>query len=427
MICTKAMAQTDSFNLSKLQGLPLNRDFFLTLPFLSLALLPSVPDILSVRTWLFLVAVGLLVIRYSGRSDAIVTRVGSTELAICLFLFLCVLSYFWGDRSLIGISNWFRQIVPYTFLLLYFIFPNKKKEDVYTLITLFHVSAITFVVVNLGVAVAEAGSDLWYMGRITYANFDFVIPFPFISLCMALFERPYKSRLLSYSHIFLCFAIVIGCGYRSQILLVIFSLIVALTLKKNIRLILIAMVLLLSVYIYGEIALEMPIVSETLSRFEDLGSEVGESSRAIERDFAMDVFLSSPLFGAGLGTPVPVSVIFANDPLIFYDLTQDNVRYIHNLWMYLLMNLGALGLSCYVMIFISPLVSALSSYRSFANLDRSERYRFISGWAIAVLLVYATVEAAYRQIHFNMMIAVFLAVINGLRQSTDSRKLADVA
>lgn len=389
------------------------KNYLLLAPFFFLAILPAVPEVWSARTWLFLLSILIFWTWRVRQAAPFLKELKISEVAIPLFIFYSAVSFFWADHSLVGISDLFRQLTPYVFLLVYFLFYAFRKVDIDRVVMLFHFCTLTFIVANLLITFRDIGLELFQLGRITYANFNFVVPLPFLSLCLAMFARPFRSRILSNFHILLCAFVVLACGYRSQLILTFLTLVVLLILRRRVFLLLLATLLLSGLtFLPSDIELELPFLGELISRFAAIGNELIDGSRNYEREYAMQIFLSSPLFGAGLGTPVPVSIIFANDPLVFYDIDKDYVRYVHNIWMYMLMDLGGVGLLIYVSIYAKPVWTGF--YRQLWNrkFDSEAIQRFSFSWIIIIALIYSTVEAVYRQVHFNFTMALFLFLAN---------------
>lgn len=375
---------------------------------LSMGNLPAVPRFFSVSSLIFILL--LIPFLLNSRKN---TELSISGFGVISFLLICVLSVFWIIDPTTEIYDWFRQLVPYIFLLLLFVFPQKSYLDAQYVVKCFHYSALYFVLVNLFYFIIEAGFDFIAVSRLTYLNFNFVIPIAFIACMFAIFESPFKSLLAKCLYISLMLFVIIGSGYRSQILLILFTTFVAVLLRRDFRRLLLFFVFLAILPIIVNL-LDLSILNDLVSRFETISNESRDNSRLYEIEYALDAFAKSPIFGNGLGHSIPVSVIFFDDLNIFYELQTDRVRYIHNVWAYLLMDLGLFGLLTFLGIFIRPIIFGLSCHSGLQQGNPVKTTAFSLAWVIVMLLIYSTVEAVYRQIQFNILAAAFLAAIYGV-------------
>jgi hypothetical protein len=155
-----------------------------------------------------------------------------------------------------------------------------------------------------------------------------------------------------------------------------------------------------------------------LQRFSDTGE--GDISRWLELEYAFGQFLESPLLGKGLGHQIPAEVTFAGDWQTITSAGVDTVGYMHNVIGYLLMNLGMPGLIAYVGFIVAALPRGKAAF-STTDLD---------AWWAAVVVVFAlllwfALQAAFRLIQCNLLLAVAVAVLAALRTKRSRGAILD--
>src|SRR5207237_1995184 len=128
-----------------------------------------------------------------------------------------------------------------------------------------------------------------------------------------------------------------------------------------------------------------------LSRYQGLQAEL-QSQRGVETLYGLKKFSEAPLVGKGLGFPVPLTVnqFGVQDPGPPGE--SDHVGYLHNVWVYLGMDLGVVGLMAYVVFFGAAVLAGLRRG------GLSDDALLASAVTVLALLIYFTVEAAFREI-----------------------------
>jgi O-antigen ligase len=374
---------------------------------LAAALMPAVPDAPDLPTVMFALAFVAFVAAALAPSlfRPLGLRPWNPGVALAAFFVAVALSLPIALVNGVHASAWFRGAVPFFFLAIYFAFPR-------------HLSAgdARFVlgVVQLAFFVWLAKMALYTfadffagdVGRLTYLHRDYQLPFAMIGFILCLFPVPGQRRwqrlVLGALHLF----VVIACGYRSQAGLVAAALALFVwRLPSRWKLVTVAAAALALAVAAARLA-DSPFAQQYLGRFEDMGSEVTVVSRRLERAYGLDKFAESPLFGNGLAYPVPFSL---QQDIPGAELErpangEDWVGYLHNLWVYLLMDLGLFGLVAYVGFLGGALLVA---WRRGGVAE--------VGWgpavALTTLLLYFSVEAAFRLVQNNVLLGVLAALL----------------
>lgn len=247
------------------------------------------------------------------------------------------------------------------------------------------------------------GSSLKWL-RLTLVDADAVVPFPLIVLPLVLFSSQPLPRGWRATALLLQLIVVVWAGYRSQQLLVLAMLALALgrLAWRRPSAFAAAAVVLAAAGGLGASALqsdsETSLLASQLERYAALKEEGAVSGRALERRFALDRFTDYPLLGAGLGIQVPASITYASTEIEEdYDLPE-TVSYLHNATFYLLMCGGLPLLLAYMALWLTGLRHCGSLWVRVALL---------------ALLAFIQVEATFLQVHFS----VLLALLVGLRHS----------
>ena len=374
-------------------------------------LLPLVPDQISFFSVLFAASFGAFVlialpIRMRGEEPA------SRKTAAALALFFCSIALSLPVALSNGVppGEWVRGALPFCFLLVYLIFPPLTAADGRSILGGLLFAVLCWLIKNLGRSLGEfLGGDA---SRITAINSDFGIPFALAGLPLLLFFASRKRPLTSAAFSFSLLLLVIASGYRSQAILAILLWLVFVAWQKpRLRLLLGAGTLIASAAVFAWAA-GSSFSSGYLSRFQDLETEA-VSSRAVEALYAVQKFRESPLVGKGLGFPVPIAITTFGLAEAPPPDQPDHVGYIHNLWLYLCMDLGVAGLLGYLAFFGT---AAAAGLRRNARKD----LRFAAAAALVTLLAYCTVEASFRLIQINLVFAALCAVLTKTRTEATS-------
>jgi hypothetical protein len=325
----------------------------------------------------------------------------TTAIALTVFFASILISFPVAVSNSVPPGEWIRGALPFSFLLVYLLFPALTSKDSKFILGTLVFTVLCWLVKNLGRSLGE------FLGggasRITYLNADFGIPFALVGLPLLLFfasrRRPLTSMVLGFCLLLL----VIATGYRSQAILALLLWLAYVAWQSpRRRLILGASTLAVGATAFTIFA-SSTFGGEYLSRYQDLEGEV-TSSRAVEALYAVQKFRQSPVLGKGLGFPIPVAInrFGVTDPAPSDQ--PDHVGYIHNVWLYLLMDLGVIGLAAYLALFGSAVMAGLRR-------KPREDAQVAAAATVAVLLLYFTVEAAFRVIQVNLVLGSLCAVL----------------
>jgi O-antigen ligase len=372
-------------------------------------LLPLVPDEISFFSVLFACSFGLwflvaLPVRTRGKEPA------SRKVSIALALFFCCIAVSLPVALSNGVplEEWARGALPFCFLLVYLVFPVLTAADGRFILGSLLFAVLCWLIKNLGRSLGDfLGGEA---SRITSLNADFGTPFALVGLPLLLFFASRRRPLTSAAFAFALVLLVIATGYRSQaILAVLLWLAFVGWQKPRLRLGLGAVTFVIAAVSVASLA-GSSFSSEYLARFQDFEAEA-TSSRAVEALYAVQKFRESPLLGKGLGYPIPAAInrFGSTDPAP--PNQPDHVGYIHNLWLYLCMDLGIAGLLAYAAVF------GLAVYAGLAR--RKEDVQLAAAATVLTLLLYCTVEAAFRVIQINLVLGALAAVLAKSSRRTD--------
>ncbi|TMB31929.1 MAG: O-antigen ligase family protein [Deltaproteobacteria bacterium] len=309
-------------------------------------------------------------------------------------------------------AEWFRGAVPFVFLATYFLFPVLTPDDGVFVLRSIVLAVICWLLKALATALPDFISGT--QARLTYVSQDFQLPLALIGITVTLFwgmrRRPVESVVL----IAVLLAVIIATGYRSQAILVALLWVVYVARQPRRRRFGLTIA---SLAIAGALLgwlVSSPFGETYLARFEDLQDEL-RSQRAVETLYGYSKFSEAPILGKGLGFPVPLAVnqFGATEPVSV--ATSDHVGYLHNVWIYLCMDLGLLGLVAYFAFFAASIRTGLKSGASAGDATVAVSV------TVATLLLYFTVEAAFREIQMNFLLGSLCAVLAKTERSTAQR------
>ena len=367
------------------------------------ALMPFVPDEISVETISFVVLLALwsaLALSMRLRAPKQPRRFASVALAVLYVSILASLPIALGNGILF--SEWLRGVVPFVFLASYALFPLLTPDDCAFILRSVLLAAVCWLLKSLATALPEFLSGT--QARLTYVSKDFQLPFALIGIAVLLFwgtkRRPVESALLTLVLV----AVVIATGYRSQALLVGLLWLAYVARQSRRRRFVLGTT---SVAVAGAFLgwLASSSFGETyVARFEGLQTEL-TSQRAVETLYGLRKFSEAPVLGKGLGFPVPLAVnqFGVTEPVPTG--SSDHVGYLHNVWIYLGMDLGIFGLVAYLAFFTAAVVSGLRS-------RGGERDAMVAAsFTVGTLLLYFSVQAAFREIQMNFLLGSLCALL----------------
>jgi O-antigen ligase len=257
------------------------------------------------------------------------------------------------------------------------------------------------------------------LGRLTYACMDTLIPFGMIGYLVTLtnpsprFAR-YRWFLLPMFALF-----VVICAYRSHI--VICALATVIVLWRRHPAILVralggcAALVAVACWFAGDAI--WAVWGNVWARFQGSDSD-GLGTRAWEIQYAWEQFLASPIWGQGLGHQIPIDVVHDLSDSLSAHLEEDSVGYMHNVWMYMLMDLGLTGMLSYLFAFASPMCGA---WRAMKRRGRYEDLQFCLFLTLGLMLLYTSCQAAFRLIQFNVVLGWLLAAFSVPRPAEGAR------
>lgn len=376
----------------------------------SSALLPNVPEpsdpaaIVFVLAWSALFYTWLMQVALKGAVAR--TRTAAWAAAfLVLVLFSGLVATFWGTPF----DLWFRGALPFLFLATVFPWLDLARRHPGFLLNSLHIASVVWlgkVLVVTGMAIPAVLFGEFQ--RLTHATEDWgslALPFGMVGLALTLFNpdpRALRWRwLLAVPFTVMSFLTV----YRSQIAIVtLIWLYFVWTRPQHIRW-RVATFFTVAAAGFAALLAATPLGDALVARFSEGAAEI-ESSRALEISYALAQFVESPLVGKGLGHQVPAQVTFAGDWEVILTAGVDSVGYIHNLAAYLLMDLGIAGLLTYAGFVLLPLVRAPRAANAGVSvLSRPARV------ALAAVLLFCLVQATYRLIQTNLIVAACVAVL----------------
>ncbi len=300
--------------------------------------------------------------------------------------------------------DWFmRGAVPFLFFLIFYIFAF-AKDDVFIIRMLFYAGLVWAAKVLVLVAI----SDTLFAQRYTTVTKDLLVPFNLLGLAIVLYYPQYLPKLMRWLGLLAFVLMTLMAGYRSQFGIV-FLMVMIYVFRDLSRGRAFAAA---SVLTIGSAAvfyfLSTPTGEYFIGRLTGGVEATADWGRYAEIRFALDKFLMSPVFGVGLGTPIPTGVTFAGREAYVQGLVTRygagyNVTYMHNIVMYCLMNLGLFGTFAYF-------------GTVFLNWGRKRVQsvlpdRFGAIIALASLVGFNLVAATFTLIHWQVIVALLSALL----------------
>lgn len=371
----------------------------LTVFFVLLGLVPFVPSVTDPWSILFACSFfGLLI-------KALVARKGvlKTDRTMYLILFfvgvVVPINFFVGLIHGLSPTDIFRAAIPFLFMLFYVVCINFKvtnNQIVTGLIISASSWAASIVLFNLGSFISVLSGDI---GRLTYSVTSMLIPFGLIGFVLLLYANEALGRFRLFA-LGIFFLLIVASGYRSQILLAVAVVIFKYRNVLNFRSVLALSVMSVSGIMF--VSFNPRYLETMVRRFQ---FSAGDTVRSAEMDYAMSIFSNNMLFGAGLGTPVPVA---ATRPESVWELFEkDTVSYIHSFVGYVSMNLGLLGLLFFVALFLGVLIKAAR-----VSFFRKSWHEEASLVLLLSMLAYFQVSASFRQVQMWVVVSCLLYIVN---------------
>lgn len=153
------------------------------------------------------------------------------------------------------------------------------------------------------------------------------------------------------------------------------------------------------------------IVLNTITKKKE---DFNVASRVKEYEIAWDMFLSSPVFGNGIGVKHEMHWEKPDGSSLI-----ELVGYIHNWPLYMLMVSGVLGLLTYTLIIMGPALYKLTTLKSEPN------YLTVIRITVMTMAIYGLFFAVFRLISFNILLATAWGLIYA--QKWPMQKISDSA
>lgn len=379
---------------------------------LCLGLLPLIPSASSPISLVFLASFGLLM-WVTAREPALEGPAPAAIIFLGLFYGLAFLSLFVAHSQGTAVSTWLRGLVPFLFLVSTLCYRGFRTiEDLQDAIDCLQAATCVWalkIFAMCGPAIVQVLTG--QLGRLTYACMDTLIPFGLLGYLLALTNpslRFARYRLLMLSGFGL---LVVACAYRSHILLCVLATVIVLYRSHPLVLVRSA----LGICAVGLAAcccfptfVETSLWENVGARFQDAMESDDLGTRGYEIEYAWNEFLLSPFWGHGLGHQIPVEVVFDFSASKDAGGDEESVGYIHNVWMYMLMDLGLTGFLAYVGYFLLPVLCAVQNWRI---RDRYHDLQFCAAFTVTFLMIYTSCQAAFRLIQFNVVLGLLVAVL----------------
>ncbi len=341
---------------------------------------------------------------------------------LIVFMNLVFLSSVTADQFGTPFNLWVRGAIPFFFLLMFFPALQIAIREPDWMVHALHLSSIAWLIAIITAAAAAVpavlSGDVQRITHATEAWSAFQLPYAMVGLALTLFYQPRWLNAVRWPLAYLFSCIPLMSVSRGQIAAVaaIWLLYIA-RVPRRTRLRVAAPVFLVGVSMAALIG-QSALHEALLERFINTGAS--ENSRWLELEYAFARFLESPVLGKGLGHQIPAEVTFAGDWKVISDAGIDTVGYMHNVIGYILMNLGLSGLIAYLGFIVTGVRDVerrcLSQYRSI---------RLASIVIVLALIWWSMIQAAFRLVQSNIILAVSLAVLTALKVRTARGRRSD--
>jgi len=377
------------------------------------ALMPSVPDPLDPRAIAFVVSFVTLMSLWAVRRVYVGT-LPNTHAGVALAGFLALVAMSAPIALIFGTNllDWFRGAVPFFFLVVFFPAYELARRSPHWVLQALSVAAILWLASTL-VATAHAipavvRGDVQRITHAVEAWWAYQLPYAMVGLAMVLFSPTNWLGKARWPLAVMFTLMPVLAVSRGQIAAVSLLWAVYLLRQRGKRRIRALSAALLAAAIVGPVIWATELRTAMGERFATTGSRQSDSSRLAEIRYALDQFVQSPVFGKGLGHQIPAAITFGGDWELVAAAGVDTVGYMHNVAAYLLMDLGALGLAAYAA-FIVP------GLRAGWRLRGTSPEAAAALAAIVCLLWWFSIQAAYRLIQSNLLLAMLVAVLVAMR------------
>ncbi|WLD10456.1 O-antigen ligase family protein [Planctellipticum variicoloris] len=376
-----------------------------------LALLPLIPTLDSPVSIVFGLSFGVLILKNLRTRPRYRTTPASTYL-LAAFYFLSLISLITATGQGTEFAVWLRGLIPFLFLTSYTCLQGfGSLDDLQDALDGIQLAACIWaakILVVCGPALIDVMTG--QLGRLTYASADTLIPFGLIGYLVALTNPSPRFSRFRWPLLGLFAVLVVTCAYRSHLILC--ALVTLAYLYRSGSIVLMRVVLaaafaaFLAAVFAGDTVLAL--WSKIWIRFEIAINASDMGARGGEIQYAWGAFLKSPIWGNGLGHQVPVEVVHSNLNAADLEIERESAGYIHNVVLYMLMDLGVPGLLAYSLFVLVPICRALKSLHRH---DPVHDIQFSAMSTAACLLIYTTCQAAFRLVQFNVVLGLLVAIV----------------
>jgi hypothetical protein len=328
----------------------------------------------------------------------------TTKTARCIlaFLFVCIVHVGWVVAGSVSTEEYLRGLAPFAFLAFYFVAARLiTPKNFRTLYSSLIALGLAFATQNVVLLPKVISGEVW---RSTFVNPNHSIPLPVVGfhLCVSLALRKQANSWHRIA-LMLCAAYMLLSslltGTRSLIVasllpLFLLPLFQGVSFRQLFR-------YCSALAVLGVIALVLP--KETLFKGARIGyTQAGSiDTRMQENEVALDHIERSPLIGNGLGFRFDTSGLY-------YQKTR--VGYVHNSYLYILMDFGLFGL-----LYIAAPFFAIWRLNP-ATLGPYRQHAVGLILAVCGLMLFSLGFAMARLIQFNLLLGVLLAMAEALKR-----------
>ncbi len=317
-------------------------------------------------------------------------------LAIIIVFILMPLNFLVSNTAEVSLSSFGRAIVPFLFLLSYTFAIQLRSISVKHVENLLLIASVVWAIKILVVFPQDfVDSLIGQLARLTYVASDMLVPFGMIGFILTIFSESIRGAK-RFSLLLLFFLLIVASGYRSHILII-----AAAAIFKYRRIYSAKNFFMLSAFLVLGSAY-LIINPEYVDMMKDrIHSSAGDNVREAEMDYAFERFSDRPIFGNGLGHPIPVSLTRTGSTLDKFE--TDSVPYIHNFLGYVLMDLGIIGFVLFCALLVPIVVTS-------TNQVIFHRNRSIEGvwFCLISILLNFLVSASFRQIQMWVVISFLM-------------------
>jgi putative inorganic carbon (HCO3(-)) transporter len=263
-------------------------------------------------------------------------------------------------------------------LLIFIVFSAvRERRHLTWIVYAFLVGAVLSAVVGLAGVTQSERADIYASGRLTGGIGDpnelaaILLPALSFALFLLMTEKGMLSRWLLLAAAFICALALFRTESRGGLIGLAVMLLASLLLSGPVR----ARVTMMALAISGLALVYFALIAppQALTRLTAF-SEGGGSGRTDLWGVALDISRNHPLFGVGAGNfpLVEPSYAFHNRNLPRFDLIVDTPKVVHNMYLHVLVELGAIGFILFAVLILCAFATALRALRALARVGDLE-------------------------------------------------------